>query len=472
MAEHRIISVEEDSIAKEMGIEAGDVLLAVNETQIEDVFDFRMYEDSEELTLLIRKADGEEWELEIEKDPDEELGLVFENDLMSDYRGCSNACIFCFIDQMPPGMRDTLYFKDDDSRLSFLQGNYITLTNMKQEEVDRICRYHMEPMNISVHTTEPKLRCMMLHNRFAGDKLSFLDDFYRAGIHMNGQIVLCKGVNDGTHLEKTIRDLMTYAPYMMSLSVVPVGLTKYREGLYPLEPFGKEDAGAVIDLIEKLQQEAMARFGLHFVHASDEWYILAGRDFPEEDRYDGYVQIENGVGMARSMFEDARRVLEQEDRMKEDLADPDRTPENAEKGAFRKATFATGVLAKPLLEHVKSMVLARREADKLPQSRIIAIRNDFFGEHVTVAGLVTGRDLIEQLRTEDLGEILFLPNVMFRSGEEVFLDDLTKTDAEKALGVPIAVLKGSSEALIHALCGRITEEDIDLTHGKYELTNR
>ena len=464
--EHRIVRVEEDSIAEELGIESGDVLVSVNDAQIEDVFDFRMMEAGEELVLLIRKPDQDEWELEIEKDADEELGLVFENDLMSDYRGCSNACIFCFIDQMPPGMRDTLYFKDDDSRLSFLQGNYITLTNMRKEEVDRICRYRMEPMNISVHTTEPELRCMMLHNRFAGEKLSFLDDFYRAGLHMNGQIVLCKNVNDGAHLEKTVRDLMEYAPYMMSLSVVPVGLTKYREGLYPLEPFTKEDAKDVVALIERLQDEAMERFGMHFVHASDEWYILAGLDFPEEDRYDGYVQIENGVGMARSMFEDAARFLKAEEN---DVTDGESTAPDAKNRRFKKVTFATGILAKPLLERVKTMVIAHDKADDLPQSRIIAIRNDFFGENVTVAGLVTGQDLIAQLKGEDLGDVLCLPNVMFRAGEEVFLDDLTKTDAEKALDVPIVILKNGPDALIHALRGCITEEDADLSHGKYEL---
>ncbi|MBP5224917.1 MAG: DUF512 domain-containing protein [Lachnospiraceae bacterium] len=466
--EHRIIKTEEGSIAEELGIGPGDVLVSVNDTPIEDVFDFRMWEDSEELTLLVRKPDGEEWELEIEKDADEELGLVFENDLMSDYRGCTNACIFCFIDQMPPGMRGTLYFKDDDSRLSFLQGNYITLTNMKQEDVDRICRYHMEPMNISVHTTEPELRCMMLHNRFAGEKLKFLQDFYDAGITMNAQIVLCKGVNDGAHLERTVRDLFAYAPCMQSLSVVPVGLTKYREGLYPLEPFTKEDAEHVIDLIETLQREAAERFGLHFVHASDEWYILAERDFPEEERYDGYLQLENGVGMARSLFTDAEAVLEEEDsphaaRRQKSARKTHKKP------LFKQATFATGVLAKPLLETVRAMVLKQYGADALPDSRIVAIRNDFFGEQVTVAGLVTGQDLLKQLKGRDLGDVLFLPNVMFRSGEEVFLDDLTKTDVERELQVPVAVLKGGAEALVHALTGTLTEADIDLTHGRYEL---
>ncbi len=472
MKKHVIDRILPGSIAEECGFEKGDKLLSINGNQIEDTFDYQYLISDEFLVLEVESKQGEVVELEIEKDAEEDLGLVFENSFMDNYRSCKNKCIFCFIDQMPPGMRETLYFKDDDTRLSFLQGNYVTLTNLSDADVEKIIRYRMEPINISFQTMNPELRCKMLNNRFAGEALKKAKQLYDAGIEMNGQIVLCKGVNDGEELEFSIKEMYKYTPVLRSVSVVPVGLSKYRDGLYPLEPFDQKDAEDVIDRIERWQGLAYKEKGIHFVHASDEWYILAGRDFPEEDRYDGYVQIENGVGMARSMFEDARRVLEQEDRMKEDLADPDRTPENAEKGAFRKATFATGVLAKPLLEHVKSMVLARREADKLPQSRIIAIRNDFFGEHVTVAGLVTGRDLIEQLRTEDLGEILFLPNVMFRSGEEVFLDDLTKTDAEKALGVPIAVLKGSSEALIHALCGRITEEDIDLTHEKYELTNR
>ncbi len=309
---HKISAVEPGSIGEELELEPGDVLLTINGREIEDIFDYEYLVDSEALTMVVRKADGEEWELEIENGG-EDLGLSFENGLMSDYKSCSNKCIFCFIDQMPPGMRETLYFKDDDSRLSFLQGNYITLTNMKDRDIERIIRFHLAPINISVQTTNPELRCMMLHNRFAGEALKKIDRLYEAGIPMNGQIVLCKGVNDGEELERTIRDLTRYLPHMESVSVVPVGLSRYRDGLYPLEPFTPEDAGAVIDQIEAWQKKIYPEYGIHFIHASDEFYMLAGREMPEEDRYDGYLQLENGVGMIRLMTEEVAAALEELD---------------------------------------------------------------------------------------------------------------------------------------------------------------
>ena len=294
-SEHIIKEVYPDSIAEEMEIEPGDVLLAINDTSIQDVFDYRYLIKNEYIEVLIRKADGEEWLLEIDKDYDEDLGLEFDNGLMSEYRTCSNKCIFCFIDQMPPGMRETLYFKDDDSRLSFLQGNYITLTNMKMEDIQRIVKMHLAPINISIQSTNPELRCKMLHNRFAGEKLQFLDVLYENHIEMNGQVVACKNVNDGPELERTIDDLSRYLPFMRSVSVVPAGITKYRDGLFPLELYDKEEAGAVIDMIESRQQRYYEEYGLHFIHASDEWYITAQRAFPEEERYDGYIQLENGA---------------------------------------------------------------------------------------------------------------------------------------------------------------------------------
>jgi len=269
--QHVIDKIIPGSIADEMELEKGDILISINGKEIEDVFDYHYLVNDEYLLVVVQKADGEEWELEIEKDYEEDLGIEFENGLMDDYKSCSNKCIFCFIDQMPPGMRETLYFKDDDSRLSFLQGNYVTLTNMKDKDLDRIIQYKLAPINISVHTTNPTLRCKMLHNRFAGDSLKKIDRLFEAGIQMNGQIVLCKGVNDGDELERTISDLAHYLPYMESLSVVPVGLTKYRDGLYPLESFTKEDALEVIKTIEKWQNICMEKQGVHFVQASDEW---------------------------------------------------------------------------------------------------------------------------------------------------------------------------------------------------------
>ena len=308
--EHKISRVLPESIAEELEIEPGDVLLAVNDQPIEDVFDYHYYTNEEYLTVLIRKPDGEEWELEIEKEFEEDLGIEFESSLMDEYRSCRNKCIFCFIDQMPPGMRKTLYFKDDDSRLSFLQGNYVTLTNMSDHDIDRIIRYHLGPINISFQTTNPKLRCKMLNNRFAGDVFPKIRRLADAGIEMNGQIVLCRGVNDKEELERSIRDMATYLPSLRSVSVVPVGLSKYRDGLYPLEPFDAASAAEVIDTIEAWQKKIYPVHGVHFIHASDEWYLLANRPLPEEERYDGYLQLENGVGMLRLLYEEVKAEVE------------------------------------------------------------------------------------------------------------------------------------------------------------------
>ena len=302
--EHIISAVTPGSIAEEMEIEPGDVLVSVNGQEPEDVFDYRYLMNEEEVLVVIRKPDGEEWELEIEKEYEDDLGMEFENGLMDDYRSCRNKCMFCFIDQLPKGMRDTLYFKDDDSRLSFLQGNYLTLTNMSEHDLEKIIYYKLSPINISFQATNPELRCKMLHNRFAGDVMDKVRRLKEAGIMMNGQIVLCRGVNDGEELDRSIRDLVTLMPELQSVSVVPVGLTRYRDGLYPLEPFTKEDACKVLDLIHSWQEKLLKEYGTHFIHAGDEWYILAERPMPEETTYDGYLQLENGVGMVRLLKEE------------------------------------------------------------------------------------------------------------------------------------------------------------------------
>lgn len=435
--QHVIYRIEPGSIAEEMELEPGDVLVSINGTEIEDVFDYHYLVNDDYLVVIVKKPDGEEWELEIEKDYEEDLGIEFENGLMDDYKSCSNKCVFCFIDQMPPGMRDTLYFKDDDSRLSFLQGNYVTLTNMKDKDLERIIRYKLAPINISVHTTNPTLRCEMLHNRFAGDALKKIDTLYEAGIEMNGQIVCCKGINDGEELDRTIGDLVQYLPYMQSLSVVPVGLTKYREGLYPLEPFEKEDARAVISIIEKWQQYCMEHHGVHFVQASDEWYLTAQLPLPEEDRYDGYLQLENGVGMLRLLFVEFHEAFEQ----------------------FKSGqvpgghiTIASGRLAAPFIQE-----LAEEFMQEFPNRRIdvVPIRNDFFGERITVSGLITAQDLVEQLKGRDLGEYVCIPCNMLRMGEQVFLDDWTLDEVEKALQVPVVIVKSSGQNLLDAMAGRM-----------------
>lgn len=432
--EHRIKAVLPGSIAEELGVEAGDLLLAINDEEIEDVFDYHYYVNDGELTVLIQKPDGEEWELEIEKDYEEDLGIEFEQGLMDEYRSCRNKCMFCFIDQMPEGMRETLYFKDDDSRLSFLQGNYITLTNMSDHDIERIVRYHLEPINISFHTTNPELRCKMLHNRFAGDALKKVDTLYEGGIQMNGQIVLCKGVNDGEELERSIRELSRYLPYLQSVSVVPVGLTKYRDGLYPLEPFTKEDAKEVLRVIHSWQEKLYQEYGLHFIHAGDEWYILAEEEMPEEERYDGYLQLENGVGMLRLLHNEFEEAYE-------DAAGDD---------IERNVSLATGYLAYPYLKKMADRLSQKYTGTKI---QIYPIRNDFFGERITVAGLITGQDLIRQLTGQELGTRLLLPCSMFRSEEEVFLDDITRSELEEALQVPVDIVKSSGQDLIDAIIG-------------------
>lgn len=432
---HKIAYVVPGSIGDEMELTAGDILLEVNGKSVKDVFDYHYLTNEEYLTLLIEKTDGEEWELEIEKEYEEDLGLEFEQGLMDEYRSCSNKCVFCFIDQMPPGMRDTLYFKDDDARLSFLQGNYITLTNMKDEDLDRIILYKLAPVNISVQTMNPELRCKMLHNRFAGEALKKIKRLYDAGLEMNSQIVLCKGYNDGEELDRSIRELSEYLPYMRSLSVVPVGLSKYREGLAPLEKFTKEDALKVLEQIHGWQDKLLKEHGTRFVFASDEWYIKAELPIPEEDYYEGYGQIENGVGMVRSLLDEAKDAI-------------DKLTASAKDAPKRKVSMVTGVLAAPVLKEITDNL--RKKCPEIETS-IHTIINNFFGTDITVAGLLTGQDIIEQLKGKDLGEYLILPDVLLRSGEEVLLDDITVSDIEKALQIEIRIVKSDGKSLIDTI---------------------
>ncbi len=448
---HRIKAVDPGSIGEELGLEPGDRLLTIDGNEIEDIFDYEYYVGSQSIVAVVEKENGEEWELEIENEY-EDLGLTFENGLMSEYRSCRNKCIFCFIDQMPKGMRQTLYFKDDDSRLSFLQGNYVTLTNMSDRDIDRIIKFKLSPINISVHTTNQELRCRMLNNRFAGEALKKIDRLYEAKTPMNGQIVMCRGINDGEELERTIRDLSRYIPCMESVSVVPVGLSKFRQGLYPLEAVTKEDAVRTIDTVERWQRKLYEEHGTHFIHASDEFYILAEREMPEAERYDGYVQLENGVGMIRLMTQEVREALENLN------------------GDNRKAevSIATGLLAYSYLQGY-----AKDIAEKFPgvTIHVYPIVNEFFGEQITVSGLITGRDLIRQLKGKKLGSRLLLPACMFRSGEEVFLDDVTRQEVKTALQVPVDIVKSSGYDFVDAVLGLWEEDGSSSFHGQYEPTD-
>ena len=431
---HIVSKVLPGSIAEELEIEPGDELVSVSGKEIEDILDYHYLMNDEYVELLIRKPNGEEWELEIEKEYEDDIGIEFENGLMDNYRSCHNKCIFCFIDQMPPGMRDTLYFKDDDSRLSFLQGNYVTLTNMSEKDMNRIVRYRLEPINISFQTTNPELRCKMLHNRFAGEALKKVDILYQGGIEMNGQIVLCRGVNDGEELERSIRDLTQYLPLLRSVSVVPVGLSKYRDGLYPLEPFTKEEAKEVIRTIEKWQKKVYAEYGIHFIHAGDEWYLLAEEEVPEEERYDGYLQLENGVGMLRLLFnefEEGYAKLESGEHQEE-------------------ISLATAKLAYPYLKRMAKKMEEKYEGLKV---HTYCIRNDFFGERITVSGLITGQDLMKQLKDQPLGSRLLIPCNMLKMDEDIFLDDFTLKEVSDTLQVPIDIVKSSGQDLIDAILG-------------------
>ena len=432
---HLITGVEPGSIAEECGLEPGDRIGAVNGHEIEDFFDYQYYIEEEFLRVEVLTKDGEECTLEIEKEEDEDLGLVFESFLMDDYNSCCNKCMFCFIDQMPPGMRETLYFKDDDSRLSFLQGNYITLTNMKEKDIDRVIRYHLAPINISVHTTNPELRCRMLHNRFAGDVMEKIRRFSDAGIPMNSQVVLCKGINDGEELDRTIRELGDFLPCMESLSVVPVGLTKYRDDLPKLEAFTKEDAKKVLSQIQGWQKHFLETRGTSFVHASDEWFILAGEEFPPVDYYEGFGQLENGVGMMRLL------ISEVEERLSE-LTGDDRE---------KSVSVATAKLAFPTIRKLAEQVTA-----KYPRMHIhvYCIENTFFGEQITVSGLLTGQDIERQLKGRELGDELLLSCNVLKADEDIFLDDMSLSALSESLQVPVNIIQSEGQDFVNKIISK------------------
>ena len=440
--EQKVKGIVPGSIAEELEIQPGDCLLSISGHEIEDVLDYYFYMEAEVLTLLIRDHNGEEWEAEVEKEEKEDLGLIFEDQFMGTYQHCHNKCIFCFIDQLPKGMRPTLYFKDDDSRLSFLNGNYITMTNMQEKDMERIIRYHMSPMNVSVHTTNPELRVKMLKNPRAAQIMTHLRRFVEGGIVLNGQIVLCRGINDGAELERTLTDLSEFVPQMQSLSIVPVGLSRHRQGLYPLEPFTPEDARALIQQVQPWREKFYKETGLHFVHLSDEFYILAGVELPEEDAYDGYLQIENGVGMMRLFWDEAMQAV-------------DEIPQG-EKG-YGKVSLVTALSA---YGHIQRIVDAIQQKMDGGEVQVFCIRNDFLGERITVTGLLTGQDILRQLEGKDLGRLLLLPENLLKADEEIFLDDVRLEDFKKTLQTPVDIVQSSGRDFVRKIVNCLQKETL------------
>ncbi len=423
----KITVVEAGSRAEKAGVRPGDELVSINGEEIRDVLDYRFYLADKKTDLALLR-DGNPYAVTIKKGTYDDIGLDFSTPLMDEKQACRNKCVFCFIDQLPKGMRKSLYFKDDDSRLSFLHGNYITMTNMTDRDIDRIIKMRFSPINVSVHTTNPELRVKMMKNKRAGAVLSYLPRLAGAGIELHCQIVLCRGLNDGAELDRTMRDLAALAPAVDSVSVVPAGLTDHRDGLYPLTPFTPEECAAVIGQVDAFASECLEKHGSRLFFCADEFYLSAKLPIPDEEYYEGYPQLENGVGMIRSTLEDFRFELSDAP-----PADPAASP--------RTVTIATGVAAEGLMRE-----LARMTMEKYPHVtvRVQTILNDFFGHSVTVSGLLTGQDMLKQLSDTPLGDALLIPSSSLRAGEDVFLDDMTLSELSSALGVPVIPTDGDN----------------------------
>lgn len=427
----KIFDVTTGSHADKAGIKKGETLLSINSNEIVDVLDYRFYQVNRKLTLEVEDEDKNVRTIEMTKGEYEEIGLEFETYLMDKQHSCRNKCIFCFIDQLPKGMRESLYFKDDDSRLSFLFGNYITLTNITEHEIDRIIKMHISPINVSVHTTNPELRCKMMNNRFAGDTLKYLKRFADAGITLNCQIVSCPGINDGDELVRTLTDLENLGVNMTA--IVPVGLTRYRENLYPLVPYNKETAGQTIDIIEKMGDECVKKHGRRIFFPGDEFYLLAEREIPSPEFYEDFSALEDGIGMIAYLTDDVGWKLEELD---------------ADESLCHKVTIACGEGVFPYMKRIMSMI-----NEKFPNITINtrAIKNNFFGGGVNVSGLVTGGDLINQLRGDDLGDRLIIPSSMLRFENDLFLDDVSTDDVERKLGVTLVPVNNNGNDLVEAV---------------------
>lgn len=405
------------SIAEELEIEVGDLLISVNGEKVKDIIQYRFLTDDEYIELEIQTKSGERVVYEIEKDYDEELGLEFTNPIIDKAKSCRNKCMFCFIDQLPKGMRETLYFKDDDSRLSFLQGNFVTLTNMSEQDIEDIIRYRISPINISVHTTNPELRQRMITNRFAGKLYSIMERLAEAGITMNCQIVLCPGVNDGKELERTITDLSNLYPNVNSVAIVPVGVTRYRDHLPHLEIFNEKTANEALDLVEGLQEKCLEKFGSRFAFMSDEFYIIANREIPDYDSYEGFLQFEDGVGMIRKLGTEIENYL---DELPDDYDVREKT-----------VSIATGKSAYEFINSMAELIMKKFPQIKINVYRIV---NEFWGETITVSGLITAQDIIKQTEGKERGETLYITRSMLKADELIFLDDVTLEQLEEILG--------------------------------------
>lgn len=433
----KIIDVEVGSRAARAGIKPCDVLVSINGNEVNDVLDYRFYLAERKVDIAVLR-DGESLNFVIKKGEYDDIGLCFETPLMDKKHTCKNGCIFCFIDQNPPGMRDTIYFKDDDSRLSFIHGNYITLTNMTDKDVERIVKMRFSPLNVSIHTTNPELRVKMMKNKRSGDVLRYLSVFKEAGLLMCGQIVLCKGVNDGEELLRSMRDLAEYFPNLTSVSVVPAGLTKFRDGLYPLTDFSKDEAAAVIDMIDFFAEEHKRKFGSRLFFAADEFYLKAGREIPCEEYYEDYPQIENGVGMLRSFSEELDSALEDIDYLSESI------------DGVRRVAVATGVASYPMMLAAAERIMSRTDKVKIEVYKII---NHFFGESITVTGLLTGKDICEQLSGKLACDELLISANSLRFPEMDFLCGMSCGELSEKLKVRIRVCENDGFDFLDAVFG-------------------
>lgn len=437
---NHIKKVYENSIAEELEVEEGDVLLAINGREIVDIMDFIYLCHDEYIEVDIQKKSGEIWSLEIDKEYDEPLGLDFVNPIIDHAKRCSNNCVFCFIDQLPKGMRETLYFKDDDSRLSFLQGNFVTLTNLKEADIDRIIEYHISPINVSVHTTDPELRKKMLGNRFAGNIMERLEKLTNSGIVVNAQIVLCPGYNDGEALDRTLNDLISFYPSLNSVAVVPIGLTRHRDGLIEMSPVDHKIAEETIAVVDAFQSKVLSTHDTRFAFLADEFYIQADRDFPEDESYEGYIQLEDGIGMIRKLMTEVDEILGK---------DIDKPIEK------QKVLVVTGTAASPYIQNICEKI---SRAYPEVQIDVKTVVNDFFGHRITVVGLLTGTDIKAQLGAVDKYDRILLPESIFRSEDVVLLDDVTIDDLTDYFNVPVLKVKVDGEDLLkHILNGGSNE---------------